>query len=92
MRVTIEQPRFLKSLQAVERAVNDRSALPILANILLETKEGELVLTATDLDVGVQHRLPLTARLEQGAVTLPARRLSTIIIISLLFRLNEKSR
>ncbi len=79
MRAIVEQPRLLRSVQAVERAVNDRSALPILANILLELKEQELVLTATDLDVGVQYRLPLAQQVEQGAVTLPARRLATII-------------
>jgi len=63
----------------VERAVNDRSALPILANILLETTGSELVLTATDLDVGVRCRLALSSQSETGAVTLPARRLTTII-------------
>ena len=54
MRITIPQPQLLKTLQAVERAVNDRSTLPILANILIETTEHELTLTATDLDVGIQ--------------------------------------
>ncbi len=63
----------------VERAVNDRSTLPILANVLLETKENELTLTATDLDVGIQCRFPLTPPTEQGAVALPARKLTTII-------------
>ena len=79
MRITIEQSQLLKSLQAIERAVNDRSALPILANVLLETKDQELVLTATDLDVGVRYQVPLTERPEQGSVTIPARRFSTII-------------
>jgi len=79
MRITIEQPQLLKILQAIEHAVNDRSALPILANVLLETKDQELILTATDLDVGVRYQLPLAERPEQGSVTIPARRLSTII-------------
>ena len=79
MRVTIEQPQLLKSLQAVERAINERSSLPILSNILLETGEHELVVTATDLDVGVQCRLPLSAPIEPGAVTLPAKRFTTMI-------------
>ena len=79
MRLTIEQPQLLKSLQAIEHAVNDRSALPILANVLLEAQEQELVLTATDLDVGVRYRLPLAQTGEGGAVTLPARRFATII-------------
>lgn len=79
MRVTVEQSQLLKSLQAVERAINERSSLPILSNILLETTPQELVVTATDLDVGVQCRLPLTTTPEEGAVTLPAKRLTTII-------------
>ena len=79
MRITIPQPQLLKALQIVERAVNDRSTLPILANVLVETREHELILTATDLDVGVQCRFPLSQPHEQGAVALPARKLTTIV-------------
>ena len=66
MRLTIPQPQLLKTLQMVERAVNERSTLPILANVLLETKGNELTLTATDLDVGIQCRFPLAAPVEIG--------------------------
>ncbi len=79
MRLSIPQPQFLKTLQAVEHAVNDRSTLPILANVLLQTDDKELTLTATDLDVGIQCRFPLTQPVEKGAVALPARKLTTII-------------
>lgn len=79
MLVTIEQSRLLKILQIVERAVNDRSALPILANILFEVRANELMVTATDLDVGVQCRLPLSGRAEPGSITLPARRIGAIV-------------
>lgn len=79
MRLTIPQPQLLKNLQVVEHAVNDRSTLPILANVLLEANDKELILTATDLDVGIQCRFPLTPPTEKGAVALPARKLTTII-------------
>jgi len=79
MRVTIPQPALLKTLQIVEHAVNERSTLPILGNVLLEVKGEELTLTTTDLDVGIQCRFPLTQPLEQGAVALPARKLTTIV-------------
>ncbi|MBI3011495.1 MAG: DNA polymerase III subunit beta [Candidatus Omnitrophica bacterium] len=79
MRLTIPQPQFLKTLQTVEHAVNDRSTLPILANILLEANGSELTLTATDLDVGIQCHFPLTPPVERGAVALPARKLTTIV-------------
>ena len=79
MRLTIPQPQFLKTLQVVEHAVNDRSTLPILANVLIEIGEKDLVLTATDLDVGIQCTFPLTPPIERGAVALPARKLTTIV-------------
>lgn len=79
MKISIPQPQLLNILQTIEHVVNDRSTLPILANVLLETGEQELTLTATDLDVGIQCRFPLVPPLEKGAVTLPARKLTTII-------------
>lgn len=79
MRITTPQLQLLKHLQMVEHAVNDRSTLPILANVLLQTTNQELLLSATDLDVGIQCRFPLIPPIEQGAVALPARKLTTII-------------
>ena len=79
MRLTIPQPQFLKTLQIVERAVNDRSTLPILTNILIEANQSQLTLTATDLDVGIQCKFPLIPPAEPGAVALPAKKLTTII-------------
>ena len=79
MKVTIPRSNLLKSLQVVERAVNDRSSLPILANILFEIKDQSLILTATDLDVGIRYSTPLPESPTIGALTLPARRLSTLV-------------
>lgn len=79
MRITIPQPQLLKHLQIVEHAVNDRSTLPILGNVLLEIQDNSLVMTATDLDIGIQCQFPLATPIERGAVTLPARKLTTII-------------
>lgn len=79
MRLALHQPVLLKSLQAIEHAVSDRSALPILANVHVEIKGQEAILTATDLDVGIRYALPLTEATAEGAVTVPARRLTAII-------------
>ena len=79
MRVTIPQPQLLKGLLTIERVISERSTLPILANVLVETSQSQLTLTATDLDVGVQCRFPLTDVVEPGAITLPARRLTGIV-------------
>ncbi len=79
MRITIPQPQLLKHLQMVEHAVNERSTIPILGNVLIETKENELILTATDLDIGIQCQFPLSSPIEKGSVTLPARKLTAIV-------------
>lgn len=79
MQVSVDKPQFLKHLQMVEHAVSERSTLPILANVLLQTTEEDLVLTATDLDVGIQCRFPLISSTAEGAVALPAKKLTTIV-------------
>ena len=79
MKITLPQAQLLKHLQMVEHAVNDRSTLPILSNVLMQTEGDDLVLTATDLDVGIQCRFPITSPAAAGSVALPARRLTTII-------------
>jgi len=79
MRISVPQPQLLKTLQMVEHAVNDRTTLPILANVLLESSGQELTFTATDLDVGIQCRFPLSEPVERGAVALPARKLTTVV-------------
>ncbi len=79
MQLSIPQPALLKSLQVVERAVNDRSSLPVLANILFEIKDQSLILTATDLDVGIRYHTLLGQMPVTGSMTLPARRLTSLI-------------
>ncbi len=78
MKFRITKEAFQSGLTQVLSVVNARVTLPILSNVLLEAREGELVLTTTDLDVGIIGRV--AAEVEKtGTVTLPARKLSTII-------------
>src|SRR5437764_12861193 len=52
--------------------------LPVLANVLLETEEGTVRLTATDLEVGARVSVP--ARVAgKGAITVSARKLAEIV-------------
>lgn len=58
--------------------VAQKSTLPILSNFLLEAKNGELILTATDLTVGV--RCFTEAKIiEDGAVALPAKKFAQLV-------------
>jgi len=65
-------------IQAVQNVIGVRSTLPILSNILIETQQDGIKLTATDLDIGISCVIPVDIQ-EQGAITLPAKRFSDII-------------
>lgn len=78
MKFSITKDHFLEGLQQVQHVVSTRTTLPILSNVLLEARDGQLKLTTTDLDVGVTGQVE--AKVDKpGATTLPARRLATII-------------
>jgi DNA polymerase-3 subunit beta len=52
--------------------------MPILANILLETRKDAVKLAATDLDHGIQTEIPAKVK-KGGAITLPARLFAEIV-------------
>jgi DNA polymerase-3 subunit beta len=78
MKFTISQEAFADGLQNAVSAVNPRSTLPILSNVLLQASGEELTLTATDLDFTVRTRVAAKVG-KSGTTTLPARRLSTLV-------------
>ncbi len=51
MKLTAGREALLKPLQAVIGVVERRQTMPILANVLLVAKDGEVAVTATDLEV-----------------------------------------
>lgn len=78
MHVKIEKAQLEEGLQVASRAIHGRSPLPILSHVLLKASHETLELTATDLDLGLQTRLP--AEVEQpGSLTCPARLMSEIV-------------
>jgi DNA polymerase III subunit beta len=62
----------------VGNIVEPRQTLPILANVLLETEEGTVRLTATDLEVGARVSVPGRV-VGKGAITVSARKLTEIV-------------
>lgn len=79
-----EIPRkdLLNPLKNVASVVEQRQALPILANILVRVKENTLHLTGTDAEVEIACAVPLPATIgleNDGETTLPARKLLDII-------------
>ncbi len=78
MKFSVSKEKFLAGLQTVQNVVSTRTTLPILSNVLLQARGNLLRLTTSDLDVGISHFVE--AQIErEGATTLPARRLVTIV-------------
>jgi DNA polymerase III subunit beta len=78
MKFKINRDHFSVGLQQVLNVVGSRATMPILSNVLIEAAEGHISLSTTNLDMGIRCRIK--ADIEQpGAITLPVRRLATII-------------
>ena len=89
MEIEIQRETLLKPLQSIIGVVERRQTLPILANVLLVVKGGQLSITGTDLEVELQARINLNqANLEQpsqaqsldqsDAITVPGRKFMDI--------------
>ena len=77
MRFTISREKLLEGLQAVTAAVPAKTTLPVLANLLVETTDRGLRLSATDLDIAVSTEVAADVESE-GAITIPAKKLGEI--------------
>src|SRR6266550_8451838 len=77
LRITCSKDELVEGLSLVGRAVSSRTAIQILSGILLEAREGELRLAATDMELSLRAAVP--ARVEgDGAIVLPGRTLVDI--------------
>ncbi|MDX2225903.1 MAG: DNA polymerase III subunit beta [Verrucomicrobiae bacterium] len=78
MKFTVSKEAFIESLQKVQSVVTSKTTLPILSNVLISVVNNVIELTTTDLDLGV--RCQMQGEIESpGAVTLPVRRLFSIV-------------
>jgi len=78
MKIKMSKENLLKGIQTVQNIVSTRATLPILSNMLVETRKDTVKLNTTDLDIGISCEIPVDT-LEEGAITIPAKRFSDII-------------
>jgi len=69
MKFNVNQQDLQKSLNYCQGVIEKRSTLPILSNILLETGNSKLTITATDLDLIFIHQINNVEILEEGKTT-----------------------
>ncbi len=72
MDLQVTQENLSKALQTVARIASGRSTLPILNNVLLQTIDNRLSISATNLDIAITQYIgsKITTK---GSITVPAR-------------------
>jgi len=77
MKLSAARDVLLKPLQAVIGVVERRQTMPILSNVLLVARDGELAVTATDLEVELVARADVDVE-TGGEITVSGRKLLDI--------------
>ena len=78
MKLTVVNEKLREALSIVERAISTRSTLPVLNNAVVKTEGGEVVIEATDLEIGISCRI--TGKIEEeGGITVPGRLLTGLV-------------
>ena len=77
MKLTIDRMSLLRPLGHVQSVVERRNTIPILANVVLRAEEGELSLTATDMDMDIATEVGCSV-MTAGTTTLSAHLLYDI--------------
>ena len=72
MEFTVSKAELVRELSLSQGVVEKKTTIPILSNVLFETDGDRVILTATDLELGIRCSCPAKVT-KQGAGTIPAR-------------------
>ncbi len=78
MQFTCNQDTFSKYLNIISRVVSSKPGLPILNNVQFESSKGKLIITATDLEIGINTWIGADVKSE-GKITVPAKQLTEFV-------------
>ena len=78
MDFTCEKKELQNGIAAVEKIVTTRSTLPIIGNILFEVSKSGIKLSANNLEMGIELKVPAKV-IKEGAALLPAKTLTGIV-------------
>lgn len=79
MQFTCKAKELKNSISLVEKAVSQKSSLPILENIYIEMKDKTLTLRANNLEIGIENDLVLDDSHQDGSILIKAKTLSGIV-------------
>ena len=72
MDLQVTQENLNKALNNVARVASGRNTLPILSNVLIQTEDNRLKISATNLDIAISQNVGTKIKTE-GSLTVPAR-------------------
>jgi DNA polymerase-3 subunit beta len=78
MKVICGKEDLSKGIQTTSPTASSKNTLPVLSNFLFETEGGKIKLSSTDLEIAVKCYIKGEI-LEEGGITIPAKRFSDII-------------
>lgn len=78
MNISITQENLNKALSHVSRIVGSRNTLPVLGNVLMQTKDNRVKLAATNLEIGITYWIGAKVE-KEGSTTIPAKLLSEYV-------------
>jgi DNA polymerase-3 subunit beta len=79
MELTVERAKLVHALETASSVVSSRPTLPILGNVMMDVRRKDIVLTATDLEVGIVLRVDADQQKGEGKITVPARKLLDVV-------------
>lgn len=78
MKITLDRAALMRALNHVQSAVERRTTIPILSNVLLKAEDGVLSLSTTDMDLEINEAVAANVD-KPGATTAPASTLFDIV-------------
>lgn len=75
---TITKSDILDGLASLQNVTNKKGTIAVLLNVLIESSSDSLVITGTDLEVGIKLTIPAQIH-EQGSITLPSKKVFEIV-------------
>jgi DNA polymerase-3 subunit beta len=74
----VSRESLLKAISAQQNITNKKGTIAILSYILLDVKQNSIILTGTDLEIGLKQEIEANV-IEQGTISLPAKKLYELV-------------
>lgn len=78
MKIICVYDKLKKSVEIAEHIITRNLTLPILNNLLIKTEKNRVIISSTNLEIGIKSWFPCKI-IEEGSISVPAKILSGII-------------